>query len=106
MCPPAVRTAGFVTPAAAQRVRVLRSIPRARAAAPVVTSRCSDSLMGSWSHSRYPDSTTGTDDGTCNVRTAGLTLAPTAWFAAFEREADMGKIRAVLAAVAPVGGAR
>lgn len=73
MCPPAVRTAGFVTPAAAQRVSVLRSIPRARAAAPVVTSRCSGvSLMDAWSHSRCPDSNRYTECSACNVRNAAL----------------------------------
>lgn len=75
MWPPAVRTAGVATPAAAQRVRVLRSMPRARAAAPVGTRRRSNvSLIGSWSHFSYPGRHACTEPITCNVCTVQVSL--------------------------------
>lgn len=94
MCPPAVRTAGLVTPAAAHRVSVLRSIPRARAAAPVVTNRRSGvSLMPSWSHLRLPASAICIERTACNVLRRTPSLASFAPFATFEQEVcGMGKL--------------
>ena len=85
MCPPAVLFAGVTSPDAAHLVSVLRSMPRARAAAPVLTKTGAPVVFSTTTSSHlphgvrriYPESTTCTDRTVLRMVIAANATFPT-----------------------------